>query len=314
MPAFELSKVRAIGSDRACGAWPRGFAQGLEQFTRRVSYSRNSCSGRGRATGRSMSGLGKLLQDGWQLIVVAGLVEKVRRTEGERAVAIGGDGEIREDDDAWFGQAFPDSLENAEATAGMQLQVEYHGVDVTSSARLQNGLVVQGGLAVGKQTTDNCAVRDALPEIAPTNPYCHVEQGLQTQVKFFATYLIPKIDVLIAGTFQNNPGYVIPANFAVPAANIVGLGRPLSSGATTVSYNLIEPNSLYGDRVTQVDIRFSKVFRTGDGSRLSINFDMANALNRNDILGATGTYGAAWQTPTGILDPRLYKLGLQFDY
>ena len=196
----------------------------------------------------------------------------------------------------------------------------WNGVDVVVNARLQNGLVVQGGVSSGKQTTDNCEIRAALPETtivfgAPTpDDYCHVEQGLQTQLKFFATYSIPKIDVLVSGTFQNNPGYVIPANYSVPAANIVGLGRPLSSGAATVTYNLIVPNSLYGDRVTQFDMRFAKLFHTGGGSRISLNFDLANILNRNDILGASGTYGAAWQTPQAILDPRLFKFGVQFDF
>jgi hypothetical protein len=47
---------------------------------------------------------------------------------------------------------------------------------------------------------------------------------------------------------------------------------------------------------------------------VSVNFDLANLLNRNDILGVTNTYGAAWQTPTAILDPRLFKLGVQFDF
>ena len=56
--------------------------------------------------------------------------------------------------------------------------------------------------------------------------------------------------------------------------------------------------------------------RDGAGftQRVAINFDLANLLNRNDILGVTTTYGAAWQTPTAILDPRLFKLGVQFDF
>jgi hypothetical protein len=57
----------------------------------------------------------------------------------------------------------------------------------------------------------------------------------------------------------------------------------------------------------------SKIFRMGP-RRASINFDLANILNRNDILGVTTTYGAAWQTPTTILDPRLFKLGVQYDF
>jgi carboxypeptidase family protein len=189
----------------------------------------------------------------------------------------------------------------------------FNGVDVTINARLRNSLVLQGGVATGSTTTDNCEIRAALPEIAPTNPYCHVEQPLLTQVKFLTTYLVPRIDVQVAATFQNNPGPVIAATYPVPVTNIVGLGRPLSSGAVNVSYDLLEPNTLYGERVTQLDIRMSKIFRMST-TRLSINFDLANLLNRNDIVGVTTVYGAAWQTPTGIIDPRLFKLGVQFDF
>jgi len=47
---------------------------------------------------------------------------------------------------------------------------------------------------------------------------------------------------------------------------------------------------------------------------VSLNFDLANILNRNDILGVSQVYGAAWQTPQAIIDPRLFKLGVQFDF
>jgi hypothetical protein len=81
----------------------------------------------------------------------------------------------------------------------------------------------------------------------------------------------------------------------------------------TVNYNLLVPSTVYGPRTTQLDVRMSKLFRMGP-RRVSVNFDLANILNRNDILGVTTTYGAAWQTPTTILDPRLFKLGVQYDF
>lgn len=194
----------------------------------------------------------------------------------------------------------------------------WNGFDVTVNSRLQNGLVVQGGISSGTQTTDACEIREALPESMPNtfgtlNPYCHTEQPMQTQVKFLTTYLVPRVGVQVAATFQNNPGPLITATFAVPASNIVGLGRTLSNGATTVLYDLLEPNTLYGERVTQLDLRMSKIFRMNT-TRLAINFDLANLLNRNDVLGVTTAYGAAWQTPTAIIDPRLFKLGVQFDF
>jgi len=195
----------------------------------------------------------------------------------------------------------------------------WNGVDFTVNARMKNGVTLQGGVSTGRQVTDNCAIRAALPEStfpvgAPTpDDYCHVAQSLQTQTKLLGTYLIPKVDVQFAATFQNNPGYVLPANFNMPVSQIVGLGRPLSNGAAFVNYNLIVPNSTYGPRTTQLDLRMSKLFRMNN-KRVSINFDLANILNRNDILGVTTTYGAAWQTPTTILDPRLFKIGAQFDF
>ena len=163
------------------------------------------------------------------------------------------------------------------AGVGDQSQT-WNGVDVTVNARATNGIVVQGGFSTGKQVTDNCAVRDAMPEIAPTNPYCRVGQEFQTQVKFLGTYLIPRVDVQFGVTFQSSPGPSIAANFFVPVANISGLGRPLTSGAPTVMYNLIDPNSLYGERANQLDLRMSKIFRVGP-NRIQLNFDLANLLN-----------------------------------
>jgi hypothetical protein len=197
----------------------------------------------------------------------------------------------------------------------------WNGVDFTINARMSNGLTVQGGVSTGRQVTDNCEIRAALPESArdpftfnPTpDDYCHVVQSLQTQTKLLGTYLVPKVDVQIAATFQNNPGYLLASNYNMPVGNIVGLGRPLSNGSATVNYNLLVPNTVYGPRTTQLDLRMSKIFRMR-GTRASINFDLANLLNRNDILGVSTTYGAAWQTPTTILDPRLFKLGVQFDF
>ena len=59
----------------------------------------------------------------------------------------------------------------------------WNGVDFTVNARMANGLTVQGGVATGKQVTDNCEIRAALPEStfpfgAPTpDDYCHVDAG-----------------------------------------------------------------------------------------------------------------------------------------
>jgi hypothetical protein len=41
--------------------------------------------------------------------------------------------------------------------------------------------------------------------------------------------------------------------------------------------------------------------------------DIFNLLNSSGILAQNNTYGAAWQSPTQILQGRLIKLGMQLD-
>jgi hypothetical protein len=43
------------------------------------------------------------------------------------------------------------------------------------------------------------------------------------------------------------------------------------------------------------------------------NFDIYNAMNGNPVRAVNAAY-ASWLVPTGILDPRLFKLSAQFDF
>jgi hypothetical protein len=42
--------------------------------------------------------------------------------------------------------------------------------------------------------------------------------------------------------------------------------------------------------------------------------DIFNLLNSSGILAVNNTYGAAWQSPTQILQGRLIKLGMQLEF
>ena len=126
----------------------------------------------------------------------------------------------------------------------------YNGVDVTVNTRLANGLQIQGGLSTGRQTLGFCDVAAAVPEfltgaappfVRTPESLCDQETPFLTQVKGLATYLIPRIDVQVAGTIQSRPfvGTNVPsiasqslaANWLVTNAQITPeLGRPLSAG------------------------------------------------------------------------------------
>ena len=122
--------------------------------------------------------------------------------------------------------------------------------------------------------------------------------------------------MLFAGTFRSDQGGQLAANYNVPNAVIApSLGRSLSNNAPFANVNLIEPGTLYGDRVNEFDVRLAKVLKFGR-TRSNIGFDIYNILNAAPVL----TYNQAsipngnWLTPTSVLQPRFWKFSIQFDF
>jgi hypothetical protein len=205
----------------------------------------------------------------------------------------------------------------------------FNGVDISLSLRTQGGLTLQGGTSTGQNVADNCDVRAKLPElnagigagligstVSPTSPYCHVAYGVLTQVRGLATYTIPKIEVQVSGVFQSKPGALLSANYAVPAATVAqSLGRLPSGNVTNVTVNLIEPGSLYGDRINQLDFRVAKILRFG-GKRTMIGLDLYNVMNSNAVLTYNNTFvpGGPWLQANSILTGRLARISAEFTF
>ena len=210
----------------------------------------------------------------------------------------------------------------------------WSGVDIGVDLRLPS-LLVRGGFGIGRTAYDNCEVAAKLPEmlgvrfggsgleggISPLTPWalsqCHVANKIVTQAKWVATYTIPRIDVLLAGTVQSAPGAELQANWVATNAVVQpSLGRPLSGGAANTTVSLLQPGSQYGDRLNQIDFRISKLFRVSN-RRAAFNFDLYNALNANPVtilnMNYSGT-GETWLQPQGILPARLFKMSVQLDF
>ena len=204
----------------------------------------------------------------------------------------------------------------------------YNGIDLTFSARPRNGLSVQGGFSGGYSTSDNCEVRAQVPEIGLLNPYCHIETSFLPQYKGIATYIVPRIDVSVSGTFTSKPGIQVSgfgtpvaggafaANYVIPNAAVAPiLGRPLAGSAPNITVNVVEPHSVLGDRVNELNMRVGKVFRFG-GSRANVGVDIYNLLNAATPLSYNQVFipNGAWLTPTSVLSARFAKLSFQLDF
>ena len=217
-----------------------------------------------------------------------------------------------------FGQAAAGNLVSQATEYGEQTEV-YDGLEAGFSARFAGGGFMSGGVSTGRTVTDNCFVVDSPEQVRPgfcevTNPW----RG-QTQVKFNGTYPLPA-GFQASATFQNLPGIPIQASRTYTNAEIApSLGRNLGSCGNrvpctgTVTIPLITPNTMFEDRLTQVDVRLTKLFRTR-GARIQAMFDVYNMFNASTILTENLTYGPTWLLPTRILGGRLFKFGAQLDF
>jgi len=214
------------------------------------------------------------------------------------------------------------NLVNLADNLGVKQIQHWNGVEVNFTARVREGLTLQGGTSTGRTSTDTCEVRTRFPETALLNPYCHVDNPFLTQVRGFVSYIVPKVDVALSSTFQSIPGNNLAANYAFTNAVVAPLlGRNLSGNAQSITVNLVPPGSLQGDRTNQIDIRAGKVLRFG-GYRAQFSVDVYNLLNSARI----GTYQQTfiipepaaltqkWLAPQAILPARFFKLTAQIDF
>jgi hypothetical protein len=188
------------------------------------------------------------------------------------------------------------------------------------TARPRFGVTLQGGFNYARTGVDYCEVRSSIPEWtalgaqSPTNPWCSTTTSL-LRTTALGSYVVPKVDVQVAFTFRSDAGAALGANY-VASNGETTLGRPFAGASQTITVNLIEPGTLYGDRVNQFDIRLAKNLRFG-GTRTNVGFDIQNVLNANPVLTyneAFSTTTNTWLRPNSVLQPRLLKFSAQFNF
>jgi hypothetical protein len=202
----------------------------------------------------------------------------------------------------------------------------YDGVDFVVRARLAHNTFFNAGVGFGREAFNNCDVANKT-----TNPlasgsalglvtrFCSYESNpfFQPNVKLNATYRLPWYDIQTSAVFQSLPGPMELATATFTNAQIApSLGRNLGScgfAATcngTATVELVQPGTLFGDRLNETDVRAAKIFKF---SKVSIegDADLFNIFNRSAVTSVNSTYGPAWLTPTNMMGGRLLKLGVQ---
>jgi hypothetical protein len=220
-----------------------------------------------------------------------------------------------------------DNFQTLSSNFGDQTQIA-NSFNMNITARQLFGVTLQGGFNVIKTDSDYCDVRRAVPEYtvlvlpgqppqqSPVNPWCNTSTGWVTRATALGSYTIPWVDVQLAGTMRSDQGGDLAALWAAPNSASVGLNRTFAGVAgNTITVNLVEPGTLYGDRVNQFDIRVAKILRFGR-TRTNIGFDVYNVMNKAAILTYNQTFipNGTWLAPTTIQQSRFAKFSAQIDF
>jgi hypothetical protein len=215
----------------------------------------------------------------------------------------------------------------------------FNGIDIGVNARFAQGGLLAGGVTFGRTTFDYCW-QNELPNVDQrgtpgnlprNNDYCRIQStlwnGVGSQIKVQAVYPLP-YEFNVSGSFKDVPGITIGATYQASNAEVrESLGRDLSACrgavpcAARAAVALVPVASssgsasahLYDERIRQVDLRLTRVFRVV-GFRVQGIAELYNVFNRRSPLGIVSTYGSAWQLPVALLGGRLFKFGAQVDF
>ena len=217
----------------------------------------------------------------------------------------------------------------------------WHGVDLTLNARMRGGFTASLGTSTGRSIVDTCGTAmnynqfstTTSSDLGPDPRGCHNEDPFQTTIRGLATYIVPKVDVLVSLTVRSQPqvtlgatagtsaSWIVPNSVVQAAYGKLPIGA-LATGTTTIQIT-DNVNRVYVDqRRNQIDMRFAKVLRFGR-TRSDIGIDLNNLLNTNYATGYNSTYtfsagntagGGTWGQPTSIYAPRFVRINYTLNF
>src|SRR5262249_41065836 len=147
-------------------------------------------------------------------------------------------------------------------------------------------------------------------------PYCRDDPGFITRVTGLAAYTVPKVDMLLSGTFRSEQGTPLAANWVVSSAEAAkSLGRPLSGSAPSGTVNLIEPGTVWSARVNVSVRRVATIVRVGRPPA-NAGVDLYNLLDSSAVLSYNSSYNPTgnWLVPTTLLTARFEKISASVDF
>jgi hypothetical protein len=208
------------------------------------------------------------------------------------------------------------------------LDTVYNGVEFTANKRLSHHWQMVAGLTVGKNTgginstngqssTTSSTTGGDLND--PNNTvYTNGIVGNDSPVAFrlSGSYQAPA-GILVAGTLVSNSGYPYISTFSVTKAAFPGLCTAGCAGGLIRSSQFVLLSARGDERlpaVTLIDLRVSRAFRFAGNRRFVPQLDLFNVGNSYTPTSVNAAVGSTWRTPTGIVSPRIAKVGFSLTF
>ena len=245
-----------------------------------------------------------------------------------RTAAATAGGALRAEGRQTFGQV--DNFITHAKNFGHGLIETYNGVDVNvhrgSRADLSAGRLQRRAEPPERMRCLDAASAESRPWVPDSGAFCDHASGWQVTVGALAPYAVPKVDVQVSATIQSRPfsganfpgiaSQSLAANWLVTNAQVApALGRPIAGNAGFAIVNVVEPGTLHGDRITQVDSEVSKILRFG-GRRANVGVDFFNVFNTNAVFGTPDVCRARRDVSAAgsLVAARFAKVSAQFDF
>ena len=217
----------------------------------------------------------------------------------------------------------------------------WNGFTGSVDGRLPNGITLAGGIDIGNQYQNHCYTVDepnsprggtgaASTNTLSTNywqgtgtsggvNFCEFTQSWSnlTDLRMRGSFPLPQ-GFAISWIYKNTPGLVLDATQRFTRANVQFVDpvrEALNQGGTgpgrmtrsAVTVDLHPRNSVFTDRLTQLDLRFTRTFNFL-GARADTSLDLYNALNSSSLRSVVASFGSRFRRPASILDARLIQV------
>ncbi len=188
------------------------------------------------------------------------------------------------------------------------LETDYNGIEVTAAKRLGRrwqmlfgftGGRNRGGLEIGSDYNDpnNLINQQGIPGNDSTY-----------QVKTSGTYLVPRVELAVSGSFVRNTGYPVQYQYTVTRAMVPELTRSSQTFYVTRRGDTRLPT------VMTMDLRFSRPIKVGGGRTFEPQVDVFNVTNNDVIVGIVNQVGTRLGYPSEILAPRIVRIGFSVTF